>query len=273
MKTYSMIFLDIDGTLLDSQNEISSNTQKLLNRLEKRNIPVVLCSARSPSGVGTVSRQGNIHGPQVCYSGALILDADYSIIEENSIPIQQARQIRDYISSNLPDICTSTYIYDVWMVDSKEHPAIANEMEITQCEPIEGTLEDTVSDMDHVHKLLCIGPHPQIRKLQIEGSKRFPDISFVYSKPTYLEITARSASKARAVQAVREFYHVPAEKTVAIGDNYTDIDMIQAAGLGVAMGNAPEAVKREADRVTATNDEEGVFIALKNLHYRADENI
>ena len=73
MQTYSLVFIDIDGTLLDSNHQVMPKTKQILNRLEKRGIPIILCSARSPGGVETVEKQAGIHGPIVCYGGSLIL--------------------------------------------------------------------------------------------------------------------------------------------------------------------------------------------------------
>ena len=65
---------------MDSNDQISHNTKSLLNRLEKNEIPVILCSARSPSGVEMVVRQVGLHSPIVCYGGSLLLNADRTII-------------------------------------------------------------------------------------------------------------------------------------------------------------------------------------------------
>lgn len=273
MKSYSMIFLDIDGTLLDSRHQISENTKKLLNRLQKRDIPVVLCSARSPSGVRQIAEEGQIFGPRVCYGGGLILDADDSILEERGIPLSRALEIRSFIRKQFPSMSVSTYLYDVWLTDEIESPAIQGEMAITGCKPLVCPLESAAKEMEHVHKLLCIGEPGQINALQRLGSKQFPEIDFLYSKSTYLEIVSKEANKGFAVDVVRRHYGVMQENTVACGDHFTDIPMLEAAGLSIAMGNAPDTVKKAADRVTATNDQEGVYIALKNLRYHKTEII
>ena len=67
MKTYSVVLLDIDGTLVDSNMQISVNTKRLLKRVEKRGIPIVLCSARSPSGVELVEQTVGLSSPIVCF--------------------------------------------------------------------------------------------------------------------------------------------------------------------------------------------------------------
>ena len=71
-----LIFLDIDGTLLDSSHQVMPRTKQILNRLEKRGVPIVLCSARSPGGVERVEKQVGLRGPIACYGGSLILTED-----------------------------------------------------------------------------------------------------------------------------------------------------------------------------------------------------
>lgn len=273
MKTYSMVFLDIDGTLLDSQNQVSENTQKLLKRLEKKNIPIVLCSARSPSGVKQISKLINIRGPYVCYGGSLILDADDSILGECGIPLTNAIAIKKRISEQFPNVRVSTYLYDVWLTDEMESEEIRNEMAITECIPLVSPLEAAASGIDHVHKLLCIGSVSDIAQLRQYGARNFPEVEFVLSKPTYLEIVPRGIDKGSALDIVCRHYHVAPSESIACGDSFTDIPMLENAGLGIAMGNAAELVKRSANRVTASNDEEGVYIALKNLHFQWKESI
>ena len=80
MQTYSLVFLDIDGTLLDSSHKIMPKTKQILNRLEQRGSPIILCSARSPGGVETVERQAGLPSPIVCYGGSLVLTADRAIL-------------------------------------------------------------------------------------------------------------------------------------------------------------------------------------------------
>lgn len=273
MKTYSMVFLDIDGTLLDSQNQVSENTQKLLKRLEKKNIPIVLCSARSPSSVKQIAKLIDIHGPYICYGGSLILDADDSILSECGIPMTTASAIKKSISERFPSVRVSTYLYDVWLTDEMESEEIRNEMAITECIPLVSPLDAAADGIDHVHKLLCIGSPSEIARLRQFGTKYFPEVEFVLSKPTYLEIVPRDINKGSALAIICDHYQVSVAEVVACGDSFTDIPMLSFAGMGIAMGNSAELVKRSADRVTASNDEEGVYIALKNLHFRWKEII
>lgn len=266
-QTYSIVLLDIDGTLLDSGHNISPNTKRLLNRLEKRGIPVILCSARYPDGVEFVVRQAELHSPIVCYGGALILDEDRSILSDTGIEIQTAVRFKRFVDEHFPELITSTYLYNVWLVDDAENPVIQREADVIQCRPLAGKLETASQAMDHVHKLLCMGTPAQVGRLQKEAAPMFPELELLSSGATYLEILPRGVSKRTAMETLQAHYRLSRESSVACGDHFVDLEMLRCAGLGIAMGNAPEEVKAAADFVTASNDGEGVYIALKNLRF------
>lgn len=273
MQTYSMIFLDIDGTLLNSANEVSPRTKALLNRLERRGIPEVLCSARSPGGVELVAQQAGIHGPAVCYSGSLILAPDRSILHDTGIEAETAVAFKQLVAARFPTVTVSTYLYDVWLVDDTSDPYIQREARITRCEPLAGALAAAVRSASHVHKLLCTGAQRELLQLQKSVGPQFPELELVRSGAAYLEVLAKNVTKATAMQTLQTHYGVRREQIVACGDYFADLDMLRQAGFGVAMGNAPERVKQAAAWVTASNDEDGVYIALKNLKFRPPEPV
>ncbi len=86
-----------------------------------------------------------------------------------------------------------------------------------------------------------------------------------FSKPNYLEIVPKGANKASALVHLVAILGLDLSQVAAIGDGYNDIEMIREAGLGIAMGNAPAAVKSAADWVTGTNNEAGVAQAVRRL--------
>ena len=97
----------------------------------------------------------------------------------------------------------------------------------------------------------------------------FPQLMALRSKSNYLEILPRESTKGSAAQVLLNHYGLRAKQAVAFGDSDVDVDMLQYCGLGVAMGNAPKQVKEAADYVTASNDAEGVYIALNSLRLKA----
>lgn len=267
MQTYSLVFLDIDGTLLDSGHQIMPKTKQILNRLEQRGVPVILCSARSPGGVETVERQAGLHSPIVCYGGALILDGERSILSDTGIQSEVGVAFKRFVRERAPDMVVSAYIYDVWLVDNANHPAVQREARISQCTPLAGDLQSAVQTIPHIHKLLCIGAQQQITKLQSAAAEFFPDLTLVRSGATYLEVMPKDMSKRAAMEILQTYYNADREQIVAFGDHFVDLEMLRYAGLGVAMGNAPDEVKQAADRVTTSNDEEGIYIVLRHLKF------
>ena len=269
MRTYSIVFLDIDGTLLNSQHQVMPCTQKHLNQLQEKGIPIVLCSARPPEGVNLVSGQVGLHAPKACYNGGLIFDENGTILRDVGIGIPLAMDLKRFISERFPDIVVSAYLYNVWLAEDPQHPMILREAEITQFAPLKGALEQIASSASHIHKLLCMGDSMRVRALQKEIMQNFPQLMALRSNANYLEILNPESTKGSAVQVLLDHYGLSAEQAVAFGDNDVDIDMLQSCGLGVAMGNSPKQVKEAADYVTASNDEEGVYIALNTLRLKA----
>lgn len=272
MSTYSIVFLDIDGTLLDSSHRIMPCTHDRLKQLQERGVPIILCSARPPKGVNLVAEQAELHGPVACYNGGLIIDEDHTILRDVGIDIQLAMDFKRFVSERFPELVVSAYLYSVWLAEDPQHPLIQQEAEISGCTPLKGSIAQVAFAASHVHKLLCMGDAMRIRALQKEVQIHFPQLMALRSKPEYLEILSPESTKCSAAKVLLAFYGLQPEQAVAFGDSDVDVDMLQYCGLGVAMGNAPRQVKEAADYVTASNDEEGIYIALNSLRLKAPGN-
>ena len=108
------------------------------------------------------------------------------------------------------------------------------------------------------YKVLIIGPRERIEVLRRAVLGADLPVHAVQSEPVYLEILPRGVSKGEALGAMWRALGLAPAETIAIGDNWNDVEMIEAAGLGVAMGHAPEGVRAKADYVCGTAEEEGV---------------
>ena len=269
MRTYSIVFLDIDGTLLDSKHQVMPCTGTCLKNLYGRGVPIVLCSARPPEGVNLVAEQAELDGPKACYNGGLIFDENSTILRDVGIDIRLAMDFKRFVSERFPELVVSAYLYNVWLAEDPRHPLIEQEAAISGCTPLKGSLEQVASAASHIHKLLCMGDAMRIRALQKEIPQHFPQLMALRSKATYLEILPQESTKGSAARVLLDHYGLSAKQAVAFGDSDVDVDMLQYCGFGVAMGNAPKQVKEAADYVTASNDEEGVYIALNSLRLKA----
>ena len=92
-------------------------------------------------------------------------------------------------------------------------------------------------------------------------------LNIYQSKPTYLEIMNKDVSKPKAIEKLLSLYDIDSSEIVAIGDNYNDADMLKYAGVGIAMGNAPDKVKLVSDFITLSNDEDGIVTAVNKYFY------
>lgn len=263
MQTYSILFTDIDGTLLDSHGQVPPATRTSLAQLQEQGVPVVLCSARPPVGVRKVAALAGIQGPVVCYSGSLALDQDGAVLAQAGIPGQLALDFKAFAREHFPQVETSAYHLNDWLVDDPSTAYVKAETAATGCVPILGK----ISPENWVHKLLCIGPPDHITRLRERAGAAFPALCFTQSASTYLEVLAQGVSKATGAKGILEHMGLPPQCAIAFGDYFADVPLLQYVGLGVAMGNAPEEVRQAADQVTGTNDEEGIHQILKRLQF------
>lgn len=271
MTAYKAVFCDIDGTLLDSNHALPPRTAERVREVADAGTPFVLVSARSPGSIFPIQDAIGIRGPIVCYSGALVLDHDRSPVHSLGIPPALAGEIKARIAAGRPDTAATVYSFNRWIVDDAADPRVVLEAQITGAVPTEGGVEDALSGSE-AHKIFCISDREATLAMEAELVRHYPDLSICKSSVKFLEIMNGAATKGNALRYLCQAMRIPPEETVSFGDNFNDIGMLEAAGLGVAMGNAPEEVKRHADRVTLDNDHEGVRAVLEELSFQSMGN-
>lgn len=265
MSKYKMLCLDIDGTLLNSNHKITLKTKNAIKSLYKgKGIPVILVSARMPSAIKYLKNELEIDTPIICYSGAFILSNKDEMLYNEYIEKNIVSNIFKEISDL--DIHKSLYLKDRWCI-SRNDMWSDLESSITGINPeiisFKELLEVKSDDDNGFNKILLIGDEAIVKKAYLRLRKaNFEKISFNMSKPTYIEIMNNNTSKTKAIKKLLDIYNITNEEVVTIGDNYNDVDMIKFAGLGIAMGNAPDEVKLISDDVTLSNDDDGVAEAI-----------
>jgi Cof subfamily protein (haloacid dehalogenase superfamily) len=265
-----MVCLDIDGTLLNSKHKITNRTKEIFKDIvSKEQILVVLVSARMPSSIFIIANELNlINNPIICYNGGLIIDENKRIIYREYISLLNTKKI--YSFAQMIGLHISLYKDDMWYV-SKIDKYVDEENQITRIVPIVKSYDCLFkaweSENSGPNKILCISNQKNIEilKTHLVESDLSKDLNISKSKPTYLEIMPLNVSKQCAINLLCLKYNIKRSEVFAIGDNFNDIEMIKFAGFGVAMGNAPEKVKKCADFVTYTNDEDGVAYAIEKF--------
>lgn len=256
---YKAVFSDVDGTLLNSYHQIPQETIETVQKLAERGIPFILVSARMPKGIWPLQHILGIKAPIICYSGALVLDESGRILFDSGLDEISFVKIRNHIAERFKDICCSFYSGNDWFVDDKNNPWIIQESKITGILP---KADEFGLRNKTIHKLLCIGQPEEINKLEQFLKLRYSFLNIYKSKETYLEIISAKSSKSLAIKILQDKFELLQKELIAFGDHYNDIDMLNYAGLGIAMGNSPNVVKDSADLVTDSNDNDGVTKAL-----------
>lgn len=260
-----IIFSDIDGTLLDGQNQIPAETRKKILELEQRGIRFILLSARMPDGVRVVQRALGNHSPIVCYSGGLILDEQGNQIFSCQMPLEQAIEIKTAVKEACPGICCNTYGNEQWVVDDDQNPWVLQEEAITRGKAAVGDIAALFAGDGGVHKLLLMGEAEEIDIAAQMLREQYSGLTVLRSKDTYLEIMDSAVKKSLGVQVLCRYFGIPQEQAAAFGDGENDVDMLQSVRYGFAMANAPEMVRRAAPYVTLSNEDEGILHILRDL--------
>lgn len=258
-----IVFSDVDGTILTDDKQMTEKTRKAIKDLGTQGIPFVIISARSPSGIMTILRDNGFNCPIIAYSGALIMDEHQQVIYHQGMPKALAQEIVDFIEENKFDLAWNAFSVDEWIVKDKNDARVQNEERIVKAQSHEGTVTEAADDQ--INKLLCICNPEKIEEIEAALKQRFPMCSIAKSSDSLLEIMEQGMTKASGVKAMCELWQVPVENVAAFGDNYNDMPMLEAAGHGFLMGNAPEALKKRFSSQTLSNAEDGVYHALKHV--------
>ncbi len=261
MKTpIELICSDIDGTLLDHNRDISAKTIQSTSKI--KDIPFILISSRMPQAMVYLQEKlGILNQPLIAYNGGLIVHHD-QIIDSTEIDIKTVEAICDFCR-NL-SLHTSLYHANEWHVDKFDYWA-QREKNNTQVHP---NLRDNFTTIFHwktekkgAHKIMCMGYSEEIDSLEKFIESHLSDQIIGYrSKPTYLEISPLKTNKKLALSTLlkHSYPKVSLKKVMAFGDNYNDIDLLSAVGVGVAMLNAKDEVKQSTKHQTLSNIEDGV---------------
>ncbi|WP_029072883.1 Cof-type HAD-IIB family hydrolase [Kandleria vitulina] len=256
MKT--IIFSDIDGTLLNNEHKMTPRTKEAFHMLEQKHIPYAFVSARSPSGIYPILKENNLTCDIVSYSGGMIIDKNGNVLFSEGFPKHIAKEIISFL--NPYDVTWNIYSEDQWIVANKKDPRVINEENIVKAQSKEGTIEDVES---HVNKILCMCKPDETETIQKLLIDAFPNLNITRSSSILIEINANGISKAKAVELLCKKHHINIKDAFAFGDNFNDLDMLQCVGHPYLMENAPSSLKEMISEHTLSNNDDGIFVALK----------
>ena len=242
---YKLIALDIDGTLINSSNQITENVKLAIQKAKEKGIKVVLCTGRPLKGVEKFLDELSLREKgdyAATFNGALIQDT----FTKDAI---------SHLTLNYEDLVN---LYNLSIeIGSRSHFTVL-ESHLTGTHLNVTTLDDVPKDIN-MSKFMMID-HPEIldecvKKIPQEYYEKY---TIVRSTPFFLEILRPEANKGSGISLLAKELGLKQEEIICVGDAGNDKHMIEYAGLGVAMGNATDEIKEMADYVTLSNDEDGV---------------
>jgi Cof subfamily protein (haloacid dehalogenase superfamily) len=265
---YKAVFLDMDGTLLRSDHSVSEPTIEKIRDLTREGVRVVLVSARPVGAVLPTFRKIGLpaDAPLISLNGSYIVENEKPVFDVTiglDITASVTEQVRPYGATIAYYLQREWYseVRDAW---TDHEQKIMDEA--LRVGPIGHWIEEWTRRGIGPNKMMVMSEPDNIACIQQHLLGLYDGRLNIYpSKATYLEVMDRRGSKENAVRFVSERMGLAPAEVIAIGDNYNDIGMIRFAGVGVAMGNAPEAIRTNADYVTDSNNDDGVRKALEKF--------
>lgn len=258
-----LVAIDIDDTLLLDDLTIAPGARQAIQRAMQEGVTVVLATGRMFPAALPFARELGLTGPLITYNGALIRTVGGETWWHRPVPQELALEVLEFGAAG--GWTVQCYCDDLLYVrqvndDVKYYLEIAH-VPVQECADMRALLSERPST-----KLLSIGSPEEIVRRAAALEKAFAGrLTITISKPRFVEMLAPHVSKASALAEVARRLDVPREQVMAVGDSFNDLDMIEWAGVGVAMGNAAPAVKERADYVVGTNMDEGLAEAFERF--------
>ncbi|PRX28621.1 hypothetical protein BX659_11248 [Orenia metallireducens] len=255
---YKLIAIDMDDTLLPSGLSISARTKEAIKAAEDKGVKVLIATGRMFSSALPHLKEMGLHGEVITYNGALVKEIDSAnTILHKPVDLVSAHKIIDIVKKE--DLHLNIYLDDILYVNKLGAEADYYE-QISGIKPV--LIKDDLNDFLESPSTKLLIVEEDIEKADaIEESleKEFGDIlNITRSKPKFIEIINKEVSKGNTLAQIVEDLGLSSEEVIAVGDSFNDLEMIEYAGLGVAVANAREKIKERADYITKSNDEDGV---------------
>lgn len=266
---YKLIVLDLDGTLTNSQKEITPRNKETLIRVQEQGVRLVLASGRPTYGIVPLAnelRMNEFGGFILSYNGGEIINWEtQEMIYENVLPNDIVPVL--YESARAHHLSILTYDGAQIVTENSQDPYVQKEAFLNKMEVRE--TNDFLTDITlPVAKCLIVGDADKLISLEAELCLRLQGrINVFRSEPYFLELVPQGIDKALSLGVLLKKTGIGREEIIAMGDGYNDLSMIKFAGLGIAMGNAQEPVKKAADYITSSNEEDGVAEAIHKFLY------
>lgn len=258
-----LLTLDLDGTLLNNDHDVSRRNIKILQMAEQQGIMAVLVSGRMHQSMLPISQKIGLRNPIISYNGGMVKHAETGEVTFHlPVPRLFAVQLIEY--------CQRTGLHLNFGWNDQLYVRECNEWSALY-ESRTGVVAKATGNLLNLHaaeptKMQVLADPEQIPNLFDQFQHMFDsDLYITRTQPEYIEFMNPGVSKGLAIKALTEQLGIPIDETMAFGDGFNDESMIRTAGYSVAMENAEEEIKQISDYVTTSNDQDGVALAIEKL--------
>ncbi|MFD1356454.1 Cof-type HAD-IIB family hydrolase [Fictibacillus halophilus] len=280
-----LIAIDMDGTLVNKQLKVTKENSKVISQAVNDGHHVVIATGRSYDEARHTLKDAELHLPLICVNGAEIRSAEWEILSSTPLEFSQYEEIKSILDKE--EIYYELYTSKGTYTDNREKAyevmkdiVITSNPEATDDDvqkaalrrfrlglvSVVGDFEKLLDQKDiEVYKFLAFSSDTEKLKRAFQHLQAVEDLAVSSSADNNLEITNSEAQKGVALKRFAEINGISLENTMAIGDNYNDVSMLEIAGFPVAMGNAVDEIKNMAAFVTKENDESGVAFAIQRF--------
>lgn len=260
---YKLVALDMDGTLLKDDLTIAEGTIDAIQRAAAQGTIITIATGRMFASAKQFAKQLKIDVPLITYQGALIQDLQTEAV-------LYERSLSEDIGHSLIEIAEERDLHLQVYQDDLLYGAVDNEKLRVYAEKVKVpyTVDPDLRTRatKGFTKAIYIGDPDYLEGMQDEMKALFGSRAHITkSTPYFLEVTHPEANKGAALRELANHLNIPLSQTIGVGDNFNDTELLEVAGLGVAMGNAVEPLKQNADFITLTNNEEGVKHVLEKF--------
>ena len=259
----SMVVADVDGTLLTEDKVLTKRAQAAVRALHDAGIRFAITSGRPPLGMAMLFDPLELDTPIAGFNGGLFVRRDLSIIAQKTLPSDIARQALELFRAH--DLDAWIYCGNDWLITKSGAPHVAREAWTVKFEPkVVANFDDRIGN---VAKIVGVSDdHDRVQRCEADAQAAFGGHATASrSQPYYLDITNKDANKGAVVDYLSDHMAVPPEEIVTIGDSPNDVLMFRRSGLSIAMGNASDQVKAQAQVTTESYKDEGFAKAMERF--------
>lgn len=275
MSKIKAIVMDVDGTLTNGKKQITEKTKEVLLKAQSKGIKLILASGRPTTGLIGFAKELEMdknNGLLVSFNGSKVVDCEtFEELFNEPMSIEEGKAVLEHMKKFevRPMVDKGEYMLVNNVFDNKIYARNGQEINIIEYESRGGNyklceIDDLAEYIDYpLNKILTAGQPDYLKEHYREMMEPFKDkLSCMFTADFYFEFTAKGIDKAKALETVLKPMGINEGEIISFGDGQNDLSIIKYAGIGVAMENAVDELKEQADEITLSNEDDGIAYSL-----------